>query len=74
MGSDIGGIPEIAGPETGSSLFRCGDAAALASAIVKTWEQQNDLRFLRAKARETYETRFRPEIHLDGYMKIINES
>ena len=73
VGSDIGGIPEIVGAESGSRLFRPRDADALAKVLVDMWSDRNNMTTVRKKARSTYESRFRPEAHMREYMKIVND-
>jgi glycosyltransferase involved in cell wall biosynthesis len=73
LASDIGGLPEYLGPESGSAIFKPGDADQLARLIVSTWELRNELGERRRKARAAYETNYTPEKHLAEYMRIIGE-
>ena len=74
IGSDKGGIPELAQPESGSRLFKSGDIDSLAKALISAWNDRKDIAALRRKARSTYESRFRPDIHVAEYMRIIKGS
>lgn len=71
VGANIGGIPEIVGPESGSRLFKSGDQDALAKVLVELWSERDRVSRLREKARSTYESRFRPEMHLREYLDIV---
>jgi glycosyltransferase involved in cell wall biosynthesis len=71
LGSDNGGLPEILGPESGSTTFKEGDVAALGEALVSMWKGDKDLDAMSRKAREAYEMRFSPETHISQYLAII---
>jgi len=74
IGSEMGGIPEIVGPDSGSIVFRAGDVDVLADTIVDLWQRREELAGLGKRARNAYETRFRPDIHMAEYLRIINGS
>ncbi len=73
IASDIGGLPEIVGPDSGSLLFPMGDVDGLASLIVDAWHTRDSLNDRRRMARRTYETRFSPDTHLSLYLRTISE-
>ena len=71
LGSDLGGLPEILGPDSGSMIFKGGHADDLPNHLVLLWEKREQLSAMGKKAREAYEKRFSPEVHLAQYLKII---
>jgi len=71
LGSDIGGLHEILGPDSGSMTFKEGDVDALGEALVSMWNGNMDLDAMSRKAREAYETRFSPKTHIAQYLAII---
>jgi len=71
LASDIGGLREIVGPDSGSEVFPPGDADRLSDMLISLWEKREGLEERRRRARKSYETRFRPEIHVDEYLKIV---
>jgi len=71
LGSDLGGLPEILGPDSGSMTFKGGDADDLPNHLVMLWEKREQLSAMSKRAREAYEKRFSPEVHLAQYLKII---
>jgi glycosyltransferase involved in cell wall biosynthesis len=73
VASEIGGLPEIVRPEDGSMTFPPGDSRELAKILVLLWETRDQLNDRRRMARNAYDSRFRPEIHLREYLKIIRE-
>ena len=73
LASNIGGLPEIVGPESGSSVFRAGDVDELARQIVLAWNTRESFGELSKMARKVYETRFKPDIHVTGYLDLIND-
>ncbi len=73
VGSNIGGLPEIIGPDSGSMIFRPGDVEQLAEILVTLWDEKDRMTEQRRKARKAYETRFRPEIHVTEYLRIVGE-
>jgi glycosyltransferase involved in cell wall biosynthesis len=73
LGSDQGGLPEILGPGSGSVVFRAGAIDELAKEIVALWERRDDMSGERRKARIAYESRFSPDVHIDQYMRIIDD-
>jgi glycosyltransferase involved in cell wall biosynthesis len=73
LASDIGGLPEIVGPDSGSLLFPMGDVDRLAKLIVDAWLTRDSLNDRRRMARKTYETRFSPDIHLSQYLRTISD-
>jgi glycosyltransferase involved in cell wall biosynthesis len=73
LGSDQGGLPEILGPDSGSVVFKAKATDELAKEIVAFWERRNDMGGERRKARLSYERRFSPDVHIDQYMRIINQ-
>jgi glycosyltransferase involved in cell wall biosynthesis len=72
IGSDIGGIPEIVGPASGSMVFPPGDAAKLAEMITSFWTRRSELPELRRLARKAYSDRFSPEANIRQYLGIID--
>ena len=72
LGSDQGGLPEILGPESGSVIFKAKATDELAKEIVALWERRDDMDGERRKARLAYESRFSPDVHLEQYMRIID--
>ena len=74
LGADIGGIPEIVGPDSGGVRFRSGSIDELSDLLVWTWNNREALRNMGNRARKAYETRFTPQVHLAQYIKIINET
>jgi glycosyltransferase involved in cell wall biosynthesis len=73
IASEIGGLPEIVTEEAGSDLFAPGNVEQLAGLIVKTWTERDNLGTRRVRARAEYERRFKPEVHISEYLRIINE-
>ena len=73
IASDIGGLSEIVGRDAGSETFRSGDSLELSERIVELWHRRDSLGERRGKAREAYISRFSPDVHMSGYMKIIND-
>jgi len=74
LASDAGGLPEIAGSESGSMIFKAGDVGSLADCIVSLWQNRAHLGEMRRKARDAYVNRFSPAVHIAQYLKIIHES
>lgn len=72
LASNIGGLPEIIGPESGSSVFRAGDVDELARQIESVWNTRESFGERSKMARKVYETRFKPDVHLAGYLELIN--
>jgi len=73
IGSDIGGLPEILGPESGSVVFPPGDVNRLAEIMRNLWNQKGNLTELGRLARTTYERDFHPSVHLKKYMRIVSK-
>ncbi len=73
LGSDSGGLPEILGPESGSTTFKEGDVVALGEALVSMWKGAKDLDSMSRKAREAFEMRFSPETHITQYLAIVSK-
>jgi glycosyltransferase involved in cell wall biosynthesis len=73
LASDIGGLPEIVGPDSGSATFNPGDVDRLGELLVEIWNSRMTLDERRRKARNAYEGKFRPEIHVSQYLKAISE-
>jgi len=71
IGSNIGGLPEMIGPETGSEIFEPGDEARLSELIISLWNRRSTLEERCRRARRTYELRFTPEIHLAEYIRLV---
>ena len=71
IASDIGGLPEMVTADSGSETFPAGDVHELADLLVRFWDERNKLEARRGKARTTYETKFRPEIHIAEYLNTI---
>lgn len=74
LGSDIGGLPEILTPGSGSILVPPGNSVRLADEIVNLWNNREGLRERSAKARATYESLYSPIAHIKAYLKIVLES
>lgn len=73
IGSRIGGLPEILGPESGSTLVPSGNSVRLGEEIVSLWNQRMNLSERSAKARAAYELLYSPEVHLKEYTRILRE-
>jgi len=73
LASDAGGLPEIAGSESGSMIFKAGDINSLAGRMVSLWQNRPNLGEMKRKAREAYVSRFSPAVHIAQYLKIIHE-
>lgn len=73
VGSEIGGIPEIVGPESGSRLFRPWDVDGLAKVLVDMWSERDEISSARTMARRTYESRFGSDAHMKGYIEIVTD-
>lgn len=73
IASDIGGLPEIATPDSGSKLFRPGDADELAISLESAWQERHDLDEKRKRARDAYTSRYRPDTHIAAYLRMIKE-
>jgi len=73
LASKIGGLPEIVGPEAGSSIFEAGDVDELARQIVSTWNTRESFGERSKMARRVYENKFKPEIHVAEYLNLIND-
>jgi glycosyltransferase involved in cell wall biosynthesis len=73
LASDIGGLPEIVGPDSGSLLFPMGDVDRLARLMVDAWLTRDSLNDRRRMARRAYETRFSPDTHLNQYLRTISD-
>ena len=74
VASDIGGLPEIVDASAGSKIFRPGDSRQLGEILVSLWNDRGSMAEAKRKARRAYETRFRPDIHVDEYLKLVKES
>ncbi len=72
IGSEAGGIPEIIDGNAGSMTFRSGDADALSRALVSLWDRRGALDILRSEARDAYQKRFSPDVHLKEYLRIVS--
>jgi glycosyltransferase involved in cell wall biosynthesis len=73
IASNIGGLPEMATPESGSTTFPPGDSARLAEELVRLWQSKDRLDERRRMARKAYDDRFTPDIHIRGYLETISE-
>lgn len=73
IGSNIGGIPELVGEQSGSLLFRAGDKQSLADALVTLWNRRTGLRQMRIKARRFYESEFSPDTHVSRYLELLEK-
>jgi len=71
LGSDLGGLPELLTPDSGSRIYRGGDVVSLANSLVSLWEERDRLATFGEKARRTYEERFTPDIHYQAYMDVL---
>lgn len=71
IASNIGGLPEMVTPDAGSVTFPAGDARRLAELLIEFWANRDGMHERRKKARNAYEARFRPEIHVAEYLNII---
>ncbi|MFY9606225.1 MAG: glycosyltransferase [Thermoplasmata archaeon] len=74
LASEIGGLPEIMGEESGGDTFRPGDSDQLADLLTSTWRTRHELEERRRMARKRYEGSFTPDIHYAEYMRIIDEA
>jgi len=73
IGTDVGGIPEILGPESGSVLVPPGSPTRLAEEIVNFWNNRGMLSEHRGKARAAYDSFYSPEAHLKAYLRIVRD-
>jgi len=73
LASDAGGLPEIAGSESGSMIFKAGDVENLADCLVTLWQNRPRLGDMKRKAREAYVARFSPDVHIAQYLRMVNE-
>ncbi|MBN1677632.1 MAG: glycosyltransferase [Candidatus Thermoplasmatota archaeon] len=73
IGTRLGGLPEILTEDTGSVLFDAGDVAQLRSILIDLWRERDHLGERRRKARKAYDSRFSPDAHVSGYLKIALE-
>ncbi len=73
LASDIGGLPEIVGPDAGSALFPPGNTEALARLISGIWEKRDDFGASKRKARRAYEERYTPDLHVREYLRIVSD-
>ena len=71
--SDQGALPESIGEDSGSSVFRAGDADELAERLQSLWASRYEQGNRRRRARESYEKRYSPDIHMARYLEIIDE-
>ncbi len=74
IGSDMGGLPEILHPDTGSILFRAGDAEQLSRGIAALWDEKGTLSKRRQMARAAHAAKFSPEVHIPAYMDILRQT
>lgn len=72
IGAEIGGLPEIVGPESGCMTFPPGNASELSRAIISLWTSLDSLNHRRRLARKAYEERFSPKVHVSEYISIVN--
>lgn len=72
LSSDMGGLPEIMTPTSGSMLFAGGDGQDLEKKLVMAWNQRDEMPAQGLKAREEYEKRHTPTAHMRAYSRIIN--
>ena len=73
IGTDIGGIPEILGPKSGSVLVPPSSPTRLAEEIVNCWNNRGRLSERRVKARATYDSNYSPETHIKAYLRIVQD-
>ena len=73
IGTDVGGIPEILGPESGSVLVPPGSPTRLAEEIVNFWNNRGMLSEHRGKTRAAYDSFYSPEAHLKAYLRIVRD-
>lgn len=73
IASNLGGLPEIACPESGSTTFQARDADELAQAITDAWERRSNLSAARAMARRFFKERHSTETHIARYLETIRE-
>lgn len=71
MGSNLGGLPELLTPESGSLTFRSVDPEGIAQSIVETWNGRHRLEERSRMARDAYEKLFSPEHYLTKYLSFI---
>ena len=72
LASNMGGLPEILTPDTGSMTFTGGDSRDLERELVKAWNHRDEIAASGRKARAEYERRYTPKVHMKGYAKIID--
>jgi len=71
LGSNLGGLPEILGPESGSMFFKGGSVESLETSLRQLWDRRADLAIRGKKARDCYEEKYSPDIHVREYLNII---
>ena len=69
IGSNAGGIPEIAGRDSDSMLFESGNSEDLSRCITKAWARGNQSSG--TNSRRAYEASFSPKAHLGRYFEIL---
>lgn len=71
LGSNLGGLPEILGSESGSMVFEGGSVESLATSLRLLWDERADLAGRGKKARDCYTDKYSPDIHMREYLGII---
>ena len=73
IATNQGGLPETLGNDSGSVMFKAGDVDELAALIVSHWKRRSEIGKLSIMARNAYENRFSPNIHISLYLNMIAE-
>ena len=73
IGSNIGGIPEILGERSGSTMFEPGSVEELNDKITACWTDRKRQSSARTMARRHYEACFSPQVHMSEYLAIAGE-
>jgi glycosyltransferase involved in cell wall biosynthesis len=71
ISSAIGGLLEIATPDSGSSIFEPGSVRDLSETITGYWEDREGVPERKMRARRTYEAKFTPDVHIREYLDLI---
>ena len=71
LSSDYGGLPEIAAPDSGCTVFKGEDQYSLDRSLVDLWNRRDDLSEARKLARKAFEEKYSPEVHLKSYLEIV---
>ena len=71
IASDLGSLTEVLRGTDAGVLFRPGDSGALADALASTLRQSAILAHMSGSAISLAESRYSPEMHLDGLLRVL---